>query len=406
MGSLFLFFNATVQGVARQARPFFSKHRGIQTRAMATPVILGATSFLWNELLRTALGLDDDEEWRYDKISDWTRHHNIIIPNLFSDDPDDFIKIPLPYGYNTYWAVGDITNRIANDSLELSEGALEMAVVTVDAYNPIGTASGDSFGEATYKTFLPTLLKPGFELVTNTDFAGNQIKPEPFPNAVQPPQSQQFYPYASSLSKKIAESLNEVTGGDEFTEGIIDVSPEYIDYVFNFVGGGPAKFIGGLASTAENISDHVRGIEDAELYDIYDVPFARSMYGKVSKTVIRENFIENQKEIEGLFADYRSYYESGQVAKGEQFALENEELLGLYNDLRAVKSQLRQLNGYRGQLMDQQDSTDNREVRDKLRKVADSQYELYIAFNRLVNEVEGRGDRSSVLQKVIGNSNE
>lgn len=402
LGTLYLFFNATVQGITRQVQPFFSEHTRIRNRAMSAPIVMGGLAFGAAEILRASLGKDDDEEWRYDKITDFTRHHNIILPNFFSDDEEDYLRIPLPYGYNVYWAAGDVANRFANGSANLWDSAIEMAAITIDAYNPVGTSSGESLGEASYKSLLPTLAKPGFELVTNTDFKGDKIKPEPFPFSVPDPESHQHYKYVATWAESAAKWLNSATGGDEVTEGYIDISPEHIEYMGNFVGGGPLKFIDGLAQTVENVYEDVIGLEDMELYDIYDIPFVRSFYGKVSKRKTRDAYIDNRQKIENLVSDMEHYYETNQVQKARDFREENSDMITLYNDMKAIEKQRRVMSKYlKYYYGEQQKGNDNATIREQINNVVESQHELYLEFNRMVNMSKGKAGRKQATQRVI-----
>src|SRR5699024_4979451 len=75
LGRWYLFFNATMQGMARMAKPFFSGNTRIRWRARLTPLILMGLSQGMIELLRLYMGTDDDGTYYYDKISPWVRAH-------------------------------------------------------------------------------------------------------------------------------------------------------------------------------------------------------------------------------------------------------------------------------------------------------------------------------------------
>lgn len=386
IGGFFLFFNAAVQGIARQAQPFFSEHTRTRWRAAAAPVIIGTTAYLMIDLARILMGRDEDEEYYYDKINEWTRTHNIILPNILSEDPEDFLKIPLPYGYNTYYAAGDALNRLVTGATSLEDAALQLSAAAIDSYNPIGTASGETAGHTAFKTLLPTVLKPGHELVMNLDFAGRPIKPEPFPFAIEEPQSQQYYPWVGSWAKETSKYLNELTGGDEVTSGLVDISPEHLEYVVQYFGGGSGRFLTGLVNTSENIVEHLSGEEDMELYDIYEVPFARSTYGKVSSGVRSRRFREHEDEIKKLIHRHEHYHQTGQLDKADRLYRGNQSLMRLEPEMKAVRKQIKSLYDWR-RVLEAQKTTD--ESKERIKQIEQSIEELYDGFNRRYNELEG-----------------
>lgn len=51
-------------------------------------------------LCRWLMGDDDDGVSKYDKIPDYIKDSNFIIPAPFGDG--GYVKIPLPYGYNIF----------------------------------------------------------------------------------------------------------------------------------------------------------------------------------------------------------------------------------------------------------------------------------------------------------------
>jgi hypothetical protein len=74
------------------------------------------------------------------------------------------------------------------------------------------------------------------QLATNREWNGRSIMPDDYGG--RKPDSQRFWPDASSASRGITRWLNNVTGGDEFEPGWIDVSPETLDHLTKFVATG------------------------------------------------------------------------------------------------------------------------------------------------------------------------
>jgi hypothetical protein len=84
------------------------------------------------------------------------------------------------------------------------------------------------------------------------------------------------------MSKSLSTWLNSVTGGDENRSGIFDISPEFIDYLWQQYTSGAGSFIGNVAETGYGI---VKGDVKKER-----VPFVRSFVADVKKeSVIKSN---------------------------------------------------------------------------------------------------------------------
>jgi hypothetical protein len=394
IGSFFLFFNATVQGISRQVQPFFSDDKRIRSRAFATPLIMGLTSYSLIEAIRYSMGEDEDGEFYYDKISDWTRTHNIILPNLLSDNPEDYFKIPFPYGYNFYWAVGDVVNRINQGVISLSDGVLSLVASAAESFNPIGTQSGDGIGEAVQKTLTPSILQPGLELVTNRNFAGMPIKPEPFPFALEEPKSQQYYKNVSNWAKSMASFLNKISGGDTVISGWADVSPEHLEYLVEYLGGGLARFVDGVVSTATNVVSDFNGEDEFTLEDdIYDIPFIRSFYSTVSNNVDRSRFFEHSKEIRNAVDKYKKYVKLD-TTKAIDYYKQHKALIDMDVSLKTVQKQLR----YYKKILRLNETPNDVKDRSFEKPITEAMHELMVSFNKMYNQATKQKSLSDFIK--------
>jgi hypothetical protein len=97
--ALYLFFNAGVQG---SARIITSLAKSKRTRKICAGITL--TAFALAEINRLQAGDDDDDENRWDKVSDYTKHTNLLL--MRGDESGDAFKVKLPYGYNMFVALG------------------------------------------------------------------------------------------------------------------------------------------------------------------------------------------------------------------------------------------------------------------------------------------------------------
>lgn len=343
-GTLYLFFNAGVQGNARLIKPFRSDNASIRRKAIMTPLLMAGSAFMWAEVIRMVMGAGDDEEDYLDKQSTWMLTHNILIPNILSDDEDDFLRIPLPYGYNTYWALGMIMNQMAHGVKSMAETAFALSDVAMGSFSPIGGLESDNAGVAFSKFVAPTLMDPVLELSMNENFAGSPIYREQFTakhGIKKLPNSHVYYDSANDWIVDIAKYLNKLSGGNEVESGLVDISPEVIEYLIGQVTGGTGQFI--MKSL-----DFMRNVADGDAFEgdkIRKVPFLSSLMTDTSPYIDIKRFYENFNKLQEKHIKYRAYLEIDPT-KANQYFMDNKEdlieyykakpIIGLFKDERDI----------------------------------------------------------------------
>ena len=286
MNALYMFANAGVQGSTRIVTAVMTSKR---VRKMMGGVMLMA--FGLAELNRMAAGEDDDKEDRWDKISDYSKQVNLIFAT-----PDGEYKIRLPYGYNIFVAAGyamsDTLHWAAGDGGKSpTETARFMTAAAMNAFNPLG---GD---EGLLKILAPTLADPLLEIATNENFMGGKIMPENFRFGPQKPDSELYFRNVSKPSLAVTTFLNDISGGNKWDSGMVDISPEVIDHLMGFSFGGLGRFIGRTASVPE------KAIEGD--LQVRDVPFLRQVYQEATPYVDFDRFYDNINSIAAARTNYK-----------------------------------------------------------------------------------------------------
>lgn len=286
MNALYMFANAGVQGSARIFTAM--KHKRVR-QILAATVMMG-----WGlaELARAMGGDDEDDENKFDKLSDFTKQTNLI----FMDEDGGVYKIRLPYGYNVFVSMG----YALSDTFHWAQGdggkspvdsAKFLTQAFMNAFNPLGGSGG------LLNNIAPTLVDPLVELATNENFMGNKIAPDQVPYGPERPDSQLYFRGATTASKEATEFLNEVTGGSKFESGLVDISPETLDHLASFVLGGLGRTIG---RTADLPGKMIEG--DTE---ISDIPFLRNAYQEKNPRVDIDRFYANIQKVEGARDNYK-----------------------------------------------------------------------------------------------------
>ena len=278
----FLFFNASIQGSMRMLRTF--KPNYVETASgkklkvtMAQKFALGLVGLGALIALFNAGTSGDDEEdgksW-YSKIPDYEKDRNLIIMNPFDKKGKDYFKIPLPYGYNLFYILG---NTIADVNLGVSttsEGISNILMSIITNFSPTGMPGGEDLNEKILNFITPSVLRPITEISINKDFLGRPIYSEQLDFTKGPIPDSESGKRAGAVATNLAKLMNQATGGTEFTPGKVDVNPDVLEYIFGYYAGGTGKTITRSSKLIEKgISGELSEVKPNE------IPLARVFYG-------------------------------------------------------------------------------------------------------------------------------
>ena len=277
-----LFFNASIQGsmrIFRTLKPNYvetatgKKLKVTNAQKFALGLVgLGAIIALFN----AASSGDDEEDGKswYSKIPDYEKERNLIIMNPFDKKGKDYFKIPLPYGYNLFYILG---NTIADINLGVSttsEGISNILMSIVTNFSPTGIPGGKDLNEKILNFLTPSVLRPITEISINKDFLGRPIYTEQLDFTKGPIPDSESGKKAGAVATNLAKLMNQTTGGTEFTPGKIDVNPDVLEYIFGYYSGGTGKT---LTRSSKLIEKGING----ELSEVKpnEIPLARVFYG-------------------------------------------------------------------------------------------------------------------------------
>lgn len=271
MNNLYMFWNASIGGTSQILRAFESSPK-VRAQLMSVVGLGIAMPFI----LRALLG---DE---YEKIPDWVKDRNFIIPSgvpkdtkLFGVDLPNYFTVPMPYGYSWFMTMGQNASESMYKAQDPSYGfggaAQWMALRSVDGlmnnFAPTG-ASNDLLTLAA-----PTLADPVLELSMNKDWTGRPIMPEPgFRDTDR--ESQRYWSNTAPIYTAISDIASGLTGGHNRIDGLVEISPNVLEYITEFVFGGLGKFVN------QNVS-----LVSGRAQDVSDVPILRSFVGTTTGEV-------------------------------------------------------------------------------------------------------------------------
>lgn len=359
MNALYMFANAGVQGSARIIHSLATSRT---TRRMMGATIVMAIGLA--EFSRMTGGEDDDGEDRWDKVEDYVKQNNLV---FLSPDGDRY-TIRLPYGYNTFVALGytisDMMHNIKDGrgrGMDFMEAFNFMTSAILNSFNPLG---GD---DGLIKTLSPTLTDPLIEIATNENFMGRNIYPENLPFGPQKPDSQLYFRSASEVSKQVAEGLNSLTGGNKWDPGMVDISPETLDHIFDFM-------VGGAGRTIKRAVDVPFKYVDGEL-EPNNIPFWRQWHSKQLDYIDQAAFYDNLQSVTNAHQGVKEI----PAADRAEFARENPEYK-LYKTGLKYRNQMSSYRKAYYKAMDDGDKATAKTLRNKMLLIAKR-------FNRTYNDV-------------------
>jgi len=405
INTMYLFFNAAVQGTARTGRSLITPktivdENGKETKVMSDTQKIAAWMAGFSAML-TMVNLavsgddpDDGVSW-YDKIPDYEKQRNMII--CYGPNRDDFIKIPLPYGFNLVNNVGSTTVEAATGHRSIDEALMFMAGSTISSTSPI-TIGGDPSDpvDMAIRTTAPTVAQVPLDIAMNkSSFSGAPVTKTQSPYGPPKPESEMMMRSPEWL-QQIARDLNYETGGSEFVPGTVDINFDPMVYALDQYGGGPLSIITDMFNITEQVVANVgAGVENAidnrsirelavnplENIKAKDIPIAGVTSTEASEYYDFNEFYDNRDIVEQLYKELREVQETGQVIQEEP---------GRYNGIQILKEQLKE--------------TDKqlKQIREKEREIQSTLYdaENFVEFqNNLIKLTELREAKRRLMAR-------
>lgn len=265
---LWAFSSASLQSFARICRNLWRPTSTPQQNFKRVSKFLAtgmAFPLMWGTVARAIMGDDDDGINRYDKIPDYVKYGNLIIPMPFSDG--GYIKIPLPYGYNVFTAAGTIFDDVIHGNTSATKGSMSLLKIAMNGVSPIDPS------EQGILAFVPTLFKPVVEVAANVNFAGAPIMPSG-PGTDSLADHMKSWASTPQAYKDAAALINFISGGWITKDGIgmVDISPETIEHITMSYSGGIGRILQQMITLATSPAfGHEVGVKD--------VPVLNRLYG-------------------------------------------------------------------------------------------------------------------------------
>ena len=250
LNALYAFSNASIQDLHRSGVAALGKH-GAAT--LFTMSVLGFVSAM------LGYGQDDPEEERegekqWKNTKEYGKQNSIgfrLGGKTYGLPLRGIARIPYYIGHKAF--------EVINGNSSAVDAAAKSVGFAVDnLIDPIGSAP--TIGQ----TLSPSVIRPGVEIMENVKFSGQQMYRNPMNE--QQVRSEMGRSSTGSVYKFIARQLNAITGGNAGSRGLVDMQPEKVEALWNWIGGSLSRDVGQVVDTLSDLAQF-------KAPDVRNVPF-------------------------------------------------------------------------------------------------------------------------------------
>jgi len=297
INSMYMFFNATMQGTDRNLRALKTK----AGRRMAGALMVAG----YIHSLTQSLGSDEDEDGRleWDNEPWYNKARNLA----FGYGASKIFKLPLPYFWSLPFLAGQLLDSLTRGVMTPDEASTYLAAATLNDLTPLEFGSDrDTFvNKRTLTQLLPTPLSTASDLIVNLDYRGRPIMRERFPGEKTPARERgtgRPEEMLSGLSQSVVDFVAKMTGQDPMSApgNIGDWNPDAVEYVIT-------DTFGGLGSSVLRGGKIVEAIfSDEKEAKLGDYPVSRRFFGHAAVGGVSANYFALKEHIERLESRYRA----------------------------------------------------------------------------------------------------
>lgn len=297
VNSLYMFFNAGVQGTARLAEALATSNK-----ARVAVGTLAGVAFVMDMVNRAMAGDDEDTgRNRYDLIPEFEKSRNWIFMN--PSKPGSYVKVPLPLGFHVFHNGGRLISDFVGrkDPRNASEYGWAFAGTLIDAFSPVGGVASVS------QLIAPSAADPIVQLAENKSFTGGPVyrsADQGFGQVDPKPAYTRHFENTPDVWKGASRMLNDITGGDKDKRGWIDVEPDILRHIFTAITGGPGRAVDRVVDTAQS---SVRGQEVTAAR----LPFSSRFYGVNDDRQKERAYFEDLRRAARAKEDFDHFVKAG-----------------------------------------------------------------------------------------------
>lgn len=296
LGAIYLFFNPAVQGTTNALRTLAKgKHRNQAWVALGALALLG--------FYAATQGMDDDKDrWLGEG---WDTRSKIFMLNIGGYT----IRIPLSLEFAPFYGLGVAMGEASRGQSKVA-AAGHMLTSMLNAWFPLGGVydydSDNKLMDAT-QAFVPTVIKPEFEVATNRNFFGGQIVPDNEFTKDKPDNLKMYRGTKNTVYDTAAQNIaaiGEVLGAGRYENDLSKVSPETLKYLWRTYTGGIGQFVGDTVSVGKMAA----GGTDLEANDM---PFVKDFVRNNDVKAVRGRWYDLAGEAKKAITEFNQAKKAG-----------------------------------------------------------------------------------------------
>lgn len=347
INSLYMFFNASLQGTDRNLRALKTKSGKL------TAGSLMMAGYMHSMLM--AAGSDEDEdgrlEWDNEKWYNKARNYVLGI------GAGKILKLPLPYFWSIPFFAGQLLESVTRGAMNASEAGALLAANIANDLTPFsfGSEPNTFMNRGLLVQFLPDVVRAPFELAVNRDYRGEAILRERFPGETTPARERGKSDWV--VSNTVSKVLAGLTGQTPLDiGGPFDWNPDAVEYLYD-------EYFGGAGATAGRIAKVAQSALAWEAPEMYDIPVLRRFAGIGSYGGVRNNYFDLKERVEKANSRYRALGKQGDKDSQAWIKEQDPTALGYANRIRWTEKRRKALYEERNAA---ESKEDRRAIEDKI----------------------------------------
>jgi hypothetical protein len=275
-----MFFNATIQAICTIFKntqnkdgslnwPYINK---LALGYALPPFIMAMAMPLINQALMGLVDGGGDGDDPYANLPEWTRRKAIClymgwVPGC---GKQDFLILPIGQELAAFYSLGDmLAGKTYSNELEpIDKDFVDERVGFFNVFSPVDfdtkiTSDDNAAPVSEYVGRVYSVLAPLVAIGENMSWNGRPIfREDKYQGDRFIPEYKMAYNNTNSQFVAISKWLNDVTGGDDVSRGVLQINPATMQYLVEQYTGGPGKlFANTFVSAGKDLKNAITGDE-------------------------------------------------------------------------------------------------------------------------------------------------
>lgn len=287
--SMYVFWNAGVQGMYNFGR--LAKDNPKKFLGLASSFYLLGTIM---PMIAAAFGDDEDDDY-YD-LPEYVRRNNIC----FRNGGGNWITIPMPIELRAIYGLGEMSSGIVSGKEKYTDKKMAMKIAEqMSQVLPLDMMEGGGG----FSAFVPSSVKPLIEAGDNKDWTGLPLYKDNDFNKGMPEWTKAFKSVDPAILV-MTKYANELTGGDKYTTGTVNLNPAIIEHILD-------GYFGGIEATRSQMVKSAETAWGSRDFDWRNIPVGNRLIKsgdeRTKKKAIDNAYYENLEEMDKIGQKLRGY---------------------------------------------------------------------------------------------------